>query len=87
MELTNYLNLTMIQVQEHCGVLCKLDAKLLTFNNTLVKTMEALSYLCYITTLLTDIHTTVTRLTLGVLSLKEGVNHFMNTCGFWVIMN
>ena len=40
MELTHYLNLTMIQVWEHYGVLCKLDAKLLIFNNTLVKTRK-----------------------------------------------
>ena len=48
----------------------------MTFNNTLVKTMEALDYLHYMTTLLTDIHTTVTRLTSGVHSLKEGVESF-----------
>ena len=36
-ELANYLNLTMIQVQEHCGVLCGLDTKLLVFSNTLAK--------------------------------------------------
>ena len=70
------LNLTMIQVQQYCGVLCKLDAKLLTCNNTLVKIMEALNYQCYMTTLLTDMHTTVTRLTSAVLSLKEGVESF-----------
>ena len=36
--------------------------KLLVFNIALIKTMEALNYLWYMTTLLTDIHTTVTRL-------------------------
>ena len=61
----------MIQVKEHHGVPCELDAKLLVVNNTLVKTMEALNYLCYMTTLLTDIHTTVTRLTLDGLILKR----------------
>ena len=44
LELTHYLNLTMIKVWEHHGVLCELDAKMLAFNNTLVKTMEALNY-------------------------------------------
>ena len=34
-ELINYLNLTMIQVQEYHGVLCELKSKLLTFNYTL----------------------------------------------------
>ena len=76
MELTHYLNLTMIQVWEHCGVLCNLDAKLLTFTNTLVKTIKALNYLCYMITVLTDNHTTVTRLTSGLHSLKEGVESF-----------
>ena len=38
--------------------------------------MEALNYLCYMTALLSDIHTTVTRLTLGIFSLKEGVELF-----------
>ena len=45
-ELTHYLNLTMIQVQEHCGVPFELIAKLLVYNTTLAKTMEALKYLC-----------------------------------------
>ena len=75
-ELNHYLNLTMIQVQEHCGVLCELDTKLLVFNNILAKIMEALKYLHYLTTLLTDICTTITRLTLGIFSLKEGVESF-----------
>ena len=65
-ELTHYLNLTMIQVSgTPWSSLCKLDAKLLVFNNTLVETMEALNYSCYMTTLRTDIHTTITRLTSG----------------------
>ena len=34
-KLTHYLNLTMIQVWKHCGVLQELDAKQLVFNNTL----------------------------------------------------
>ena len=38
--------------------------------------MEALNYLHYMKTLLTDINTTVSRLTLGVFSLKEGVKSF-----------
>ena len=62
----------MIQVKEHCGALHELNIKLLTFNHYLVKTMEVLNYLCYMTYLLTDICTTVTVLTSGVLSLKEG---------------
>ena len=76
MKLTHYLNLTMIQVLENNGVLFKFNTKLLTFNSTLVKTMEALNYLHYTTTLLTDIHTIVPRLTLGVLSLKGEVKSF-----------
>ena len=35
LELTHYLNSTMIQVQEYCGVLCEFDTKLLVFNNVL----------------------------------------------------
>ena len=65
--------MTKIEVQEHCGVLCQLDGNLLIFNNTLVKT------------LLTDIHTTVSRLTLGVVSLKEGVESFYEY--MWVLAN
>ena len=38
--------------------------------------MEALNYLCCKTTLLADIHTTVTRVTSGVFSLKEGEESF-----------
>ena len=78
---THYLNLTMIQVCEHCGVLHELNTKLLVFNNTLAKTMEAMNYLCYMTTLITVIHTTVTRLTLGILVLRREWNHSTNTCG------
>ena len=74
--MTHYLILTMMQVQEHCGVLLKLNAKLLVFKNTLVKTLEALNYLHYMTSLLTDICTTVTRITLGIFSLKEDVESF-----------
>ena len=62
----------MIQVQEHHGVLHKPKAKLLIFNNILAKTMDILNYLCYVTTLFTDIHTTVIRLISGIFSLKEG---------------
>ena len=75
-ELTHYLNLTMLQVWEHCEVLCELYAKLLVFNNILVNTMEALNYLCYMTTLFTDIHRAVPRLASGIFSLKEGVESF-----------
>ena len=85
MEVTCYLNVTMIQVWEHPEVLCNLNAKLLTFNNTLVKTMEALNYLCYMTTFLTDICTKVTRLTSGVFSLKEGVESFYEY--MWLLAN
>ena len=45
--------------------------------------MEELNYLCYMTTLLHDIHTTLTRLTLGVLSLKQGVESFYEY--MWVL--
>ena len=38
--------------------------------------MEALNYLCYMTTLLTDICTIITRLTFGVFILKEEVESF-----------
>ena len=69
----------MIQVWEHCRVLCELDCKLLIFNNTLVKTMEVLNYLHYMTTLLTDILKTVTGLTSGVLSLEVGVEFMLAT--------
>ena len=44
--------------------------------------MEALNYLCYMTTLPTDIHTTVTRLTF---SLKDGVETFYEYT--WVLGN
>ena len=36
-ELTHYLNLTIIQVWEHLGVLHEFNAKLLVFNNTWLK--------------------------------------------------
>ena len=61
------INLTMIEVWEHCRVLCELDTKLLVFSNTLAKTMESINYLCYMTP---DIHTTVTRLTSDIFSLN-----------------
>ena len=76
LQLTHYLNLTMIPVWEHHGVLHELNAKLLIFNNTLVKTMEAQNYLCYMTTLLTDIPTIITSTNLRCFSLKEGVESF-----------
>ena len=74
--LAHYLNLRMIQVQEHHGVFSELDIKLLVSNNPLAETTEAMNYLIYLTTLITDIHTKVTRLTVCVLSLKEGVELF-----------
>ena len=85
LELAHYLNLTMIQIQEHCGVLCELSAKLLVLNNTLAKTKEAINYLCYMTTLITDIHATVTRLTSGIFSLKWGVESFYEY--MWLLAN
>ena len=45
--------------------------------------MEALNCLYYMTTLLTDIHTTLTRLTSGFFSLKEGVELFYDY--MWVL--
>ena len=48
LELSCYLHLTMIEVQKHCGVLHKLDTKLLGSKNTLAKAMEAMNYLWYI---------------------------------------
>ena len=46
--------------------------------------METLNYLHYVTTLLTDIRTTVTRLTLDIFILK-GVESF---CEYmWVLVN
>ena len=54
LKLTHYFNLMGIQVQEHHGVLYELNAKQLVFNNTFAKTMEAMNYLCYMTTLLTN---------------------------------
>ena len=38
--------------------------------------MEAMNYLPYMTTLITDIHAAVTRLALGIFSVKEGVGLF-----------
>ena len=75
-ELAHHHNLTMIQVSEHHGVLHEFNTKLLVFNNTLAKTMEAMNYLCYMTTLVTDIHMTVTRLTSGIFSLMKCVESF-----------
>ena len=57
-------------------MLHKLDTKLLAFNNTLAKTMQAINYPFYMTTLIIDIHTTVIRLTSGIFSLKERVESF-----------
>ena len=85
LELTHYLNLTIIQVWEHSRVHHKLNAKLLVFNNTLAKTMEAMNYLHYMTTLITDTCTTVTRLTSGIFSLKEEVESFYEY--LWVLAN
>ena len=62
-------------------MLHELDIKLLMFNNTLAKTMEAMNYLRSMTTLITDICTTVTRLTSCILSLKEGVESFCHYMG------
>ena len=76
LELAQYLNLTIIQVQEYHGLLYELNTKPLVFNNTLAKTMEAVNNLHYMTTLVTNIHTTVTRLTSGIFSLKAGVESF-----------
>ena len=45
LKLIHYLNFTMIHVQEHCRVVHELDTRLLVFNSTLAKTMEAMNYL------------------------------------------
>ena len=47
--------------------------------------MEAMNYLCYMTTLMINIHTTVTRLTVGIFSLKEGVESSYKY--MWVLAN
>ena len=74
MELAHHLDLTMVQVHEHQGDLYELDTKLLIFNKTLISTMKALSHIWYILSVLTDVHTAVTQLMSGILSLKEGVD-------------
>ena len=70
-ELVHYLNLTMTQVHKNSGVLCELNTKLLVFSNTLAKTMEAMNYLCYMTS--------------GTFSLKEKVGSFYKY--MWVLAN
>ena len=35
-----------------------------------------MNYICYMATLISDIHTIVTRLTMGIFSLKGGVESF-----------
>ena len=76
----------MVQVcKPHC-ILYALDTRLLIFNQTLISTMKSLSHDRYMLSVSTDIHTAITRLKSGVLSLKEGVDSFYNTCMFSLVM-
>ena len=74
LEITHYLNPTMVQICKHCGVLYELDTRLLIFNKTLISTIKALSHVRYMLSVLSEVHTSVTQLTLGILSLKEGID-------------
>ena len=55
--MNHYLNLTMAQVYEHCGAIYESDMNLLTFNKTLVLTIQAVNYTRYMVSVLTDIST------------------------------
>ena len=61
----------MVQAFEHCGILHELGTRLSIFDKTLISTMKALSHVRHILTVLTDVCTAVTQLTLGIISLLE----------------
>ena len=71
MEPTHYPNLMMMQGHEHYVVLYELDMRLLIFNKILISTMKALSHVRYMLSVLTDVHTAVTQLKLGILCLIQ----------------
>ena len=52
----------------------ELDTKLLIINRILILIMQAVSYTRYTVAVLTDVHTGVTCLNSGTLSLKENVD-------------
>ena len=79
MGLTHYLNLTMVQVCEHQGVLYELDTRLLIFNKTFISTMLVLSHVWYKLSILTDVCMTVTSLPYDILSLNS-----FNMCT-WIV--
>ena len=64
----------MIQIGEYQEVLYELDTRLLIINKTDMSAMQTVSYLRYTITILTDVHTGVTHLTSGTLSLKGNVD-------------
>ena len=73
----------MMQVCKQHGVLFELVTRLLIFNKTLISTMKALSHVRYILSILTDVCTSVPQLTLGIFSLKEGIDSF---CGYMCVL-
>ena len=73
-ELAHFLNLTIVQVSQHWDVLYELHKRLVIVNKTLLATINAVSHLSFSMAILTDIHTSVTFLTLGLISSKETVD-------------
>ena len=68
LELTRYLNLTMVQVREQHRVWAELDIRLLVLNKTLMATMSALSHFSYTVSILMDSQTATTHLTVAMIS-------------------
>ena len=73
-ELLHFLNLTLIQVGEHQEALYEMDTRLIILNRTPMSSIKTFSYLRYPVVVLADVHTGVTWLTSGILSLKWNVN-------------
>ena len=73
LELTHYLNLTMVQVGQHRDLILELDTKLEILNKTLYVVMGKVDQLQYSSLIMRDIRANIAKLTSGMVVLKHDV--------------
>ena len=73
-EMTTYMMLHHTQLTKQRTVVMDLDQRLIIMNNTLYHAMDVLTHIRYVTMALADVRTSITRLTTGIMGLKEIVN-------------
>ena len=73
LELSHYLNVTHVRVSENRGAINDLYERLAVINKTLLTVMDEARYLRYTTAFMTDSRIILSRLMIGIMTLKENV--------------